>query len=62
MRVAHANGGVQSMRALISVSAQERLELGIRMKEQPELAARITESIRYREQVLAEFERMAGGF
>ena len=48
------------MRALIAISDREKSELGIWMKEQPELAVRIAESIRYREQVLAELERMAG--
>ena len=59
LRVAIATGGVEAMRALISVSDREKSERRIWTEEQPELAAGITEPILYREAVLHEFDAAA---
>jgi hypothetical protein len=54
------NGGIEHMRELISVSVKEKTELAEWAAAEPELADKIETMIRFRVQVLAEFDRIAG--
>jgi hypothetical protein len=59
LAVATANGGVESMRALIAVSEQERAELLAWAADEPKLTGKILAAVTYRAQVLEEFNRLA---
>jgi hypothetical protein len=60
LAIAIANGGVESMRTLISVSAQEMGELVAWAADEPKLTGRILAAVTFREAVLREFDRLAG--
>jgi hypothetical protein len=59
VRVALANGGLEAMRKLIAVSAQEKANLLSWATGDPQLVSRIEQAVTYREQVLEEFNRLA---
>lgn len=57
--IAQANGGIEHMRELISVSRQERRELFAWAAGAPSLAVRIEKMLLFRDAVLFEFNRLA---